>query len=71
MKLASLPGARAAVDTSPANSANCAGVRLNSCKLPGPSETQQRGLRFRDALTWASLALISLGQVAIIYWLVR
>jgi pSer/pThr/pTyr-binding forkhead associated (FHA) protein len=35
------------------------------------SETRQRGLRFREGLTWATLAAISLGQVAIIYWLVR
>ena len=35
------------------------------------SETRQRGLRFREGLTWAAIATISLGQVAIVYWLVR
>jgi pSer/pThr/pTyr-binding forkhead associated (FHA) protein len=35
------------------------------------SETRQRGLRFREGLTWAAIAVISLGQVAIVYWLVR
>ncbi|HVM48572.1 MAG TPA: FHA domain-containing protein [Candidatus Acidoferrum sp.] len=35
------------------------------------SEARQRGLRFREGLTWAAIAAISLLQVAIIYWLVR
>ena len=35
------------------------------------SETRQVGLRFREGLTWTAIAAISLGQVAIIYWLVR
>ncbi len=35
------------------------------------SETRQRGLRFREGFTWAIIAVISLAQVAIIYWLVR
>jgi pSer/pThr/pTyr-binding forkhead associated (FHA) protein len=34
-------------------------------------ETQQRGLRWREWLTWALIAAISLGQVALIYWLLR
>jgi pSer/pThr/pTyr-binding forkhead associated (FHA) protein len=47
-------------------------IQIGSLKLQfWLSETRQRGLRFREGLTWASLALISLGQVAIIYWLVR
>src|SRR5262245_54377769 len=32
--------------------------------------TRQRGLRLRESLTWLFLALLSLGQVAVIYWLV-
>ena len=35
------------------------------------SETRQRGLRFREGLTWATIAAISLGQVALVYWMVR
>ena len=35
------------------------------------SETRQRGLRFREVLTWAGIAAISLGQVALIYWLLH
>jgi pSer/pThr/pTyr-binding forkhead associated (FHA) protein len=35
------------------------------------SETRQAGLRFREGLTWAAIAAISLGQVGLIYWLLR
>ena len=35
------------------------------------SETRQAGLRLREGLTWAAIAAISLGQIAIIYWLLR
>ena len=35
------------------------------------SETRQMGLRYREGLTWAAIAAISLGQVALIYWLIR
>ena len=31
--------------------------------------TRQCGLRLREGITWLSLALVSLGQVALIYWL--
>jgi pSer/pThr/pTyr-binding forkhead associated (FHA) protein len=33
------------------------------------SETRQSGLRLREWLTWSGIAAISLGQVALIYWL--
>jgi pSer/pThr/pTyr-binding forkhead associated (FHA) protein len=47
-------------------------IEIGSLKLQfWLSETRQRGLRFREGLTWAAIATISLGQVAIIYWLVR
>jgi predicted component of type VI protein secretion system len=47
-------------------------IQIGSLKLQfWLSETRQRGLRFRESLTWATIAAISLGQVAIIYWLVR
>jgi pSer/pThr/pTyr-binding forkhead associated (FHA) protein len=35
------------------------------------SETRQAGLRFREGLTWVAIAAISLGQVALIYRLLR
>ena len=35
------------------------------------SETRQAGLRLREGLTWAAIAAISLGQIALIYWLLR
>ena len=35
------------------------------------SETRQTGLRLREGLTWAAIAAISLGQIALIYWLLR
>jgi hypothetical protein len=35
------------------------------------SETRQGGLRFREGLTWAGIAAISLGQVGLIYWLLH
>jgi pSer/pThr/pTyr-binding forkhead associated (FHA) protein len=31
--------------------------------------TRQGGLRLRESVTWLALALVSLGQVALIYWL--
>lgn len=33
------------------------------------SPTSQRGLAFREAATWTALALLCLGQVALVYWL--
>jgi sulfur carrier protein ThiS len=35
------------------------------------SETRQADLRLREAFTWAAIAAISLGQVGLIYWLLR
>ena len=47
-------------------------IDLGSLKLQfWLSETQQSGLRFRETLTWAAIAVISLGQVALVYWLLR
>ena len=40
-------------------------VRMQFCL----SETRQTGLRLREAATWAAIAAISLGQIALIYWL--
>jgi pSer/pThr/pTyr-binding forkhead associated (FHA) protein len=35
------------------------------------SETRQGGLRIREGLTWAGIAAITLGQICLIYWLLR
>jgi hypothetical protein len=34
-------------------------------------ETRQRGLKFRESLTWLAIASVCLGQVALVYWLLR
>ncbi|MCI0536916.1 MAG: FHA domain-containing protein [Verrucomicrobiales bacterium] len=33
-------------------------------------ETEQRSIRFREALTWAGIAMISAAQIGLIFWLV-
>jgi pSer/pThr/pTyr-binding forkhead associated (FHA) protein len=35
------------------------------------SETRQADLRLREGFTWAAIAAISLGQVGLVYWLLR
>ena len=35
------------------------------------SEARQRGLRIREAIIWLILLAVSLGQVALIYWLMQ
>jgi pSer/pThr/pTyr-binding forkhead associated (FHA) protein len=35
------------------------------------SETRQAGLRLRESLTWVGIGLVCLGQIALIYWLLR
>ena len=47
-------------------------VQLGSVKLQfWLSEPRQVGLRFREWLTWTAITIISLAQVALIYWLLR
>ena len=47
-------------------------IDLGSAKMQfGLSETRQKGLRFREVLTWAAITLITFGQLTLIYWLVR
>ncbi|HEX4645592.1 MAG TPA: FHA domain-containing protein [Verrucomicrobiae bacterium] len=47
-------------------------LELGSVKLRfWLGETRQRGLRFREWLTWIAFGLIAAGQVWLIYWLVR
>jgi pSer/pThr/pTyr-binding forkhead associated (FHA) protein len=35
------------------------------------SEARQRGLGFREVLVWAIIAGVCIGQIALIYWLIR
>jgi len=35
------------------------------------SDTRQTSLRLREGLTWTAIAAISLGQVALVYWLLQ
>jgi pSer/pThr/pTyr-binding forkhead associated (FHA) protein len=35
------------------------------------SETRQRGLRLREWFVWCLVVALSLGEIALIYWLVR
>ncbi|MDQ6632249.1 MAG: FHA domain-containing protein [Verrucomicrobiota bacterium] len=36
----------------------------------GLSATRQTGLKIRELFTWMALALLPLGQIALIYWLI-
>jgi hypothetical protein len=47
-------------------------IEVGSLKLEfWLTETRQRGLALREWLTWVFIALICLGQVGLIYWLLR
>ena len=47
-------------------------IKIGSVKMQfGLSETRQKGLRRREALTWAAIAAICFGQIGLIYWLLR
>jgi|SRR5437016_1774689 len=47
-------------------------IELGSLKMRfWLSETRQTSLRLREWLTWTGIASISLGQIALIYWLLR
>ena len=35
------------------------------------AETRQRGLRLREGLVWSCVLLVTLGQLALLYWLLR
>lgn len=35
------------------------------------SEARQRGLKFREGIIWFILLTVSLGQIAVIYWLMQ
>ena len=45
-------------------------IEIGSVKMRfSLSVTQQLGLRVREVATWVALAVICLGQIALIYWL--
>jgi pSer/pThr/pTyr-binding forkhead associated (FHA) protein len=45
-------------------------IEIGSLKLRfSLGETRQRGLRWRESLTWAAIGAVCLGQIALIYWL--
>ncbi len=47
-------------------------LQLGSAKLQfWLGQTRQRGLRLRESLTWIGLGLLCLGQIALIYRLLR
>ena len=47
-------------------------IQIGSLKMEfSLSETRQAGLRLREWLTWAAIAAICLGQIGLIYWLLR
>jgi len=73
--LSAQPKALATVNGQPVEQAllrNGDAIDIGSLKMQfWLSDTQQVGLRFREGLTWFAIAAISLGQVALIYWLLR
>ncbi len=73
--LSAQPNALAAVNGQPVQQTalrNGDLISIGSLKMQfWLTETRQVGLRFREGLTWAVITVISLGQVALIYWLVR
>ena len=69
------PNALAAVNGHPVQRAvlrNGDIIEIGSVRLQfWLSETRQSGLRLREGITWAAIAAISLGQIALVYWLLR
>jgi pSer/pThr/pTyr-binding forkhead associated (FHA) protein len=69
------PNALATVNGQPVQQAvlgNGDAIDIGSLRLRFElSETRQSGLRFREALTWACIAAICVGQVGLIYWLLH
>jgi len=73
--LSAQPNALAAVNGQAVHQAvlrNGDAIDIGSLKLQfWLTETRQAGLRLREGFTWAAIAAISLGQVGLIYWLLR
>jgi pSer/pThr/pTyr-binding forkhead associated (FHA) protein len=70
--LSALPDALASVNGEPLQQTilhNGDLIELGSLRLQfWLSETRQRGLRFREALTWLGITAVAALQVALIYW---
>ncbi len=73
--LSAQPNALVSVNGQPVQQAvlrNGDNIDLGSLKLQfWLSETRQTGLGFREGFTWVAIAAVSLGQVALIYSLLR
>lgn len=73
--LATAPNALASVNGQPVQSTilrNGDVIEIGSVKLQfWLAESRQRGLRLREGLTWIAIAAICLGQIGLIYWLLR
>lgn len=73
--LSTQPSALAAVNGQPVDRTvlrNGDAIDIGSLKLQfWLTETRQTGLRFREGLTWVAIAAISIGQVGLIYWMLR
>jgi pSer/pThr/pTyr-binding forkhead associated (FHA) protein len=73
--LSARPSALAAVKGQPVDRTvlrNGDTIDIGSLKLQfWLTEARQTGLRLREGLTWVAIAAISLGQVGLIYWMLR
>ena len=73
--LSAQPSALAAVHGQPVDRTvlrNGDTIDIGSLKLQfWLTEARQTGLRFREGLTWVAIAAISIGQVGLIYWMLR
>jgi len=74
-KLATAPNALATVNNEPVQSKilrNGDTITIGSVKIQFWLATaRQRGLRLREGFVWALLVSVTLGQFALIYWLIR
>ena len=74
-KLATTPNALATVNNEPVQSKilrNGDTITIGSVKIQFWLATaRQRGLRLREGFVWALLVSVTLGQFALIYWLIR
>jgi len=70
------PDARTSINGQPVQHRTCLRngdiIEIGAAKIQfSLSESVQGGLRFREWLTWGAIASISLGQIAVIYLLLR
>ena len=73
--LATAPNALAAVNGEPVQTATLRSgdiITVGSAKLQfWIAAARQRGLHLREAFVWMLLAVVTAGQFALIYWLIR